>query len=161
MSKQVGNTLPDDVFDRLSGHDLAAVADRVVIVCSVDDRGFAHPALLSCFEVVAVNRRTVRLAMYSDSRTTRHARREGRLTLILVDAGAAYYIKGVVRQLSDSMRATPYNAKLDFQVTEVLADAPNPDLEPGAYISSGITYVNPRRAEELERARQVLAELCE
>ena len=42
------------------------------------------------------------------------------------------------------MRATPYNAKLDFQVAEVLADAPNPDLEPGAYISGGITYVNPR-----------------
>jgi hypothetical protein len=161
MSKSVGDSLPDDLFERLSGRDLSSVADRVVVVCSVDDGGFSHPALLSCFEVVAVDRRTIRLAMYSDSRTTRNARREGRLTLIVVDSGTAYYVKGSVRQLTDAMRVTPFNAKLDLQVTEVLADAPNPDLEPGAYISSGITYVNPRRAEEMERARQVLAELRE
>jgi hypothetical protein len=161
MSKSVGDALPEDLFERLSGRDLQTVADRVVVVCSVDDRGFPHPALLSCFEVVAIDRRTIRLAMYSNSRTTRNACREGRLTMVLVDDGAAYYVKGSVCQLTDSMRATPYNAKLDFRVTEVLADAPNPDLEPGARITSGITCVNPRRAEEMERARQVLAELRE
>jgi hypothetical protein len=161
MSRHVGDALPDDLFERLNGTNLTAVADHAIVVCSVDERGFAHPALLSYFEVVALDRRTLRLAMYSDSRSTRNARRDGRLTLVLVDAGAAYYIKGVVRQVDDSMRVTPYNAKLDFQVMEVLADAPNPDLEPGAFISSGIRYVNPRRAEEMERARQVLAELRE
>jgi Pyridoxamine 5'-phosphate oxidase len=159
MSKAVGDALPDDLFARLSGGDLPAVADRAVIVCSVDDRGFPHPALLSYFEVLAIDPRTIRLAMYSDSRTTRNARREGRLTLVFVDAGAAYYVKGTVKELSGSMRATPYNAKLDFRVAEVLADAPNPDLEPGAYISGGITYVNPGRDQELERARGVLSEL--
>jgi hypothetical protein len=159
MSIHVGDALPDDLFERLSGGDLPAVANRVVIVCSVDDRGFAHPALLSYFEVLAIDPRTLRLAMYADSRTTRNARREGRLTLVVVDAGVAYYVKGTVKELSGSMRAAPYNAKLDFRVAEVLADAPNPDLEPGAYISGGITYVNPRRDEELERARRVLSEL--
>jgi hypothetical protein len=161
MSKQVGDALPDDLFGRVSGRDLPAVADRAILVCTVDDGGFPHPALLSYFEVVAIDRGTIRLAMYSDSRTTGNARREGRLTLVLVDAGAAYYVKGTVRQLSGSMRTTPYNAKLDLQVTEVLADEPNPDLEPGAFISSGITYVNPRRDQELERARKLLAELRE
>ena len=161
MSKHVGDALPDDLFERLNGRDLPTVADQVIVVCSVDDRGFPHPALLSYFEVVAIDHRTIRLAMYSDSRTTRHARREGRLTLLLVDAGVAYYVKGTVQEVGHSMRTTPYNAKLDFLVAEVLADEPHPTLEPGAYISSGITYVNPRRAEELERAQRVLAELLE
>ena len=161
ISKHVGDALPDDLFERLNGRDLQAVADRAIVVCSVDEHGFPHPALLSYFEVVATDRRTIRLAMYSSSRTLRNARREGRLTLVLVDAGVAYYVKGAVQELSRSMRATPYNTKLGLEIAEVLSDEPNPELEPDACISSGITYVNPRRAEELERARQVLAELSE
>ena len=161
MSKHVGRALPDDLLERLSARDLAALADRVIVVCSVDDRGFPHPALLSYFEVLATDSRTIRLAMYATSRTVANVRRDGRLTLILVDARVAYYVKGTARVLADAMRATPYNAKLDLQIEEVLADEANPELEPGAYIASGITYVNPRRAEELERAQQVLSEIHE
>jgi len=32
-------------------------------------------------------------------------------------------------------------------------------VEPGAHIASGIRYVNPQRAAELERAERVIAEL--
>jgi len=159
MSTHVGDALPDDLFAALGGGDLAACADRVVVVSTVDEGGFAHPALLSYFEVVALDRRTIRLATYADSRTTRHAVREGRVTLIVVDADLVYYVKGAVRQLAASMRATPYNAKLDVQVQHVLRDAPDPVREPGAHIASGIRYVNPQRAAELARAEQVIAEL--
>ena len=155
----MGDTLPDDLFDALSGRALAAVADRVVVVCTVDERGCPHPALLSYFEVVALDRRTIRLATYAESRTTRNARRDGKLALILVDAELVYYIKGTVRQLEATMQSTPYNAKLDLQVLEVLRDAPDPVREPGAHISTGIRYVNPQRAAELERAERVIAEL--
>lgn len=161
MSKPVGERLPDDLLARLSGHDLPAVVDRVVVVCSVDELGFPHAALLSYFEVVALDDRTIRLATYSSSRTTRNARREGRLTLIFVDSDFVYYVKGAVQELTGSMRSTPYNAKLNFQVSEVLRDEPDPAVEPGAYISTGIRYVNPSRAAELERAKLVLGELRE
>jgi len=159
MSTHVGDALPDDLFDALSGRDLAAVADRVVVVSTVDDRGFPHPALLSYFEVVAIDRRRIRLATYAESRTTRHATRDGKVTLVFVDAEFVYYVKGAVRQLAASMRATPYNAKLDMQVTDVLRDAPDPVREPGAHIASGIRYVNPQRSAELARAEHVIAEL--
>jgi hypothetical protein len=161
MSTRIGNELPDDLFDALNGRDLAAVADRVVVVSTTDERGFPHPALLSYFEVMATDRRTIRLATYAESRTTRHATRDGRVTLIFIDAEFVYYVKGAVRQLAASMRATPSNAKLDVQVHEVLRDAPDPVREPGAYIASGIRYVNPQRTAELERARLVIAELRE
>jgi len=161
MSKSVGDALPGTLFERLTGGNLEAVADRVIVVCTSDDGGFPHPALLSYFEVVAVDRRTLRLAMYADSRSTRNATREGRLTLILVDAEFVYYVKGVVQELSHSMRSTPYNAKLNLRVSEVLQDEPDPAHEPGAYIAAGIRYVNPGRSAELDRARRVLAELRE
>ena len=161
MSKNLGGELPDDVLRRLNGEALATVADRVIVVCSVDDRGFPHAALLSYFEVLAIDSRTIRLALYAESRTTRNARREGRLTLLLIDSEFVCYVKGSVEELAASMRVTPYNARLTLRVTEVLADAPDPAFEPGAYIASGIRYVNPGRAQELERARLVLAELRE
>jgi hypothetical protein len=161
MSRSLGNVLPDSVTTRLSGRDLQSVADQVVIVCTVDDDGFPHVALLSYFEVLATDRRTVRIATYRDSRTTRHARKTGKATLVLVDARVAYYVKAAVEELSPSMRATPYNAKLQLRIVDVLADEANPELEPGAYIASGLTYVNPQRAQEFDRARLVLAELQE
>jgi len=159
MSTLVGDRLPDDLFDALSGRDLASVGDRVVVVSTVDERGYPHAALLSYFEVVALDRRTIRLAMYAESRTTGNARREGKTTLVFVDTGFVYYVKGAVRQLDSAMRVTPYNAKLDLQVLEVLRDAPDPVREPGAHIASGIRYFNPGRAAELERAERVIAEL--
>jgi hypothetical protein len=161
MSTRVGDQLPDDLFEALSGRNLAAAGDRVVVVTTTDERGCPHPALLSYFEVVALDRRTIRVATYAESRTTRNAARDGKMTLIFVDAEFVYYVKGAVRQLSASMRATPYNAKLDVQVQEVLRDAPDPVREPGAHIASGIRYVNPQRTAELERASLVVAELRE
>jgi hypothetical protein len=161
MSKSLGHVLPDAVATRLSGRDLHSVADQVVIVCTVDDEGFPHVALLSYFEVLATDRGTMRMATYGDSRTTRYARRTGRATLVLVDAQVAYYIKATVEEMAPSMRAAPYNAKLQLRIVDVLADEANPELEPGAYIASGLTYVNPQRARELDRARLLLAELRE
>lgn len=159
MSTHVGDAIPDDLFEALGGRALASVADRVVVVSTVDDRGVPHPALLSYFEVVAADRRTIRLATYAESRTTRNARRDGKLTLIFVEAEFVYYVKGAVRQLAESMDAASYNAKLELEVLEVLRDAPDPLREPGAHIASGIRYVNPQRAAELERAERVIAEL--
>ena len=161
MSRTFGDALPDSLFERLSGRDLQAVSDRVIVVCTVDDRGYPHPALLSYLETIAVDRRTIRLAMYSSSRSTQNARRDGRLTLILVDDRVAYYIKGIVEELTRSMSVAPHNAKLQFHIAEVLADEANPQLEPGAYIASGLTYINPRRAAALEQAHQLLAALSE
>jgi hypothetical protein len=161
MSRPVGDALPNSLFERLSGRDLEAISDRVIVVCTVDDRGYPHPALLSYLETIAVDRRTIRLAMYSSSRSTQYARREGRLTLILVDDRVAYYVKGTVQELARSMAVAPHNTKLQLHVAEVLADEADPELEPGAYIASGLTYVNPRRAGALEQARQLLAALAE
>ncbi len=161
MSKDLGSELPDDLRRRLDGEELDALADRVIVVCSVDDRGFPHAALLSYFEVLALDSRTIRLAMYAESRTTRHARRAGRLTLLFVDTEFVYYIKGSLEGFIPSMRVAPHNASLTLRVTNVLADAPDPAFEPGAYIASGIRYVNPGRGQELDRARLVLGELRE
>jgi hypothetical protein len=81
-------------------------------------------------------------------------------TLIVVDAGLVCYVSGEIAELSAAMRTATYNAKLNFTVRDVVFDEPPPDLEPGAHVTSGITY-RPRTGQALATAQAVLAELRE
>src|SRR5207249_752348 len=76
-----------------------------------------------------------------------------------IDERVAYYVKARATELAGAMASTDWNAAFDCTVEQVLADEVNEELEPGAYVASGVTYVNPQRDKELERARAVLAEL--
>ncbi len=159
MSTLIGAELPEALYAKLTGEALETVADRVILVLTVDEQGWAHPAMLSCFEVVALDRHTLRLATYRDSRTTANMRRNGKVTLLFVEDGAAYYVKGTATELAAKMAVTPENAKLNVRIEAVLVDRPDPRYEPEAEIVSGIVYRDPHRLAQLEKARRVLAEL--
>ncbi len=156
MSKPVGNQLPEDLYRRLSGDDLEACADKAIPICTVDSRGWPHPAMLSYFEVVAKDRRNLRLATSKDSTTAKNMRRNGKLTVLVVDERVAYYIKGTVQELAPQMSCSPESAKLNLRVEEVLADAANEEYEAGVYLTSGITYKRPAAPSQ---AREILKEL--
>ncbi|PWT83780.1 MAG: hypothetical protein C5B44_00065 [Acidobacteria bacterium] len=159
MSKSLGDHLNDDLCRRLSGENLQPSADKVVLLATVDDRGRPHPAMLSYFEVVARDCCNIRMATYKSSRTTENIRRNGKATISVIDERVAYYIKGSVRELKREMRCAPQNSKLNLRVEAVLADAANEEFEPGAYVSSGVTYHSPIRNEQLMKAREIINEL--
>ena len=161
MSRAVGSELPPDLLARLSGRDLESLASKVIQIFTVDAAGWPHPALLSYFEVVAKDPARIRLATYATSTTSGNMRRSGRVTLVVIDERVAYYVKATAAELAPAMRATDWNAAFECRVQQVLADEVNEEYEPGAYVASGVTYYNPQRAVELERARAVLAELLE
>ena len=156
MSKFVGNTLPDDLYQRLAGRNLQACAEKAILICTVDVKGWSHPAILSYFEVVAKDGNNVRLASYKDSSTTNNMRRNGKLTILILDERIAYYIKGTVEELAREMSCSPHNSKLNLRVEQVFTDEANEEFEPGVYIKTGVTYERP--AEQL-LAREMLKEL--
>ncbi len=135
-------------------------ANQGIVVCTVDAEGWPHPAMLSYFEVAARDPATLRLAVYTNSRTCANLRTRGTATLVLVDAGLVCYVRGTATELVPAMRTAPYNAKLDLRIDQVVLDAPPPDLEPGVVVTSGITH-SPRTPESLARAQAILAELLE
>lgn len=161
MSRSLGSELPPDLLDRLSGRDLEGVAEKVIQIVTIDGKGWPHAALLSYFEVIAKDARCIRTATYATSTTTANLRRTGKVTLAIIDRRVAYYVKATATELRASMIATDWNAAMDCRVEHVSIDEPDEVLEPGAYVSSGITYVNPNRAAEMARARLVLQELLE
>jgi len=161
MSRFVGNELPDDLYERLRGNDLEGCAEKVILISTLEGEGWRHHGVLSYFEVVALDRRNIRLATYKDSSTTNNMRRNGRATLSIIDERVAYYIKGSVVELKGEMACTPHNAKLNMRVEQVLKDEVNEEYEAGAYVAGGVSYHNPNRAAEMLKAREVLAELLE
>jgi Pyridoxamine 5'-phosphate oxidase len=150
--------LTDDLHRRLSGAEVDAHAAKALLLCTSDAEGWPHPAMLSYFEVAAVDLENIRLAVYKDSRTSANMRERGKATLIVVDVNLVYYVRCSVTPVAAVMSSVPFNAMMNLRVEHVKFDAPPPDLEPDAFVTSGITY-HPRTGAALAQARAVLAEL--
>jgi hypothetical protein len=161
MSTDLGGDLPEVLLERLDGRQLGTYADRAILISTVDEGGWPHQAMLSHFELVARDRKNIRIAAYGNSTTTANMRRTGRATLTFVDERMAFYVKVTVEGLAPEMRTAPFNAKLNCRVERVLADEANEEHEPGAYVASGIRFQSPSRLADLPRARALIEELLE
>ena len=150
--------LTDDLYRRLSGAEVDAHATLAIVMCTTDAEGWPHPAMLSYYEVAAIDRQTLRLAVYNDSRTCRNMRERSKATLILTDEHLACYVRGAVTDVMPAMASAPYNAMFVLRVDHVKFDTAPEDLEPGAFVTTGIRY-RPRTGAALEQARAVLREL--
>ena len=158
MSRIVGDRLPADLFRRLSGANASSNDEKAIVVCTVDAKGYPHPAILSYFEVIARDERNVRFAMYGNSSSVANIRRSGNVTILIIDHRLALYVKGLARELNPQMSCSAQNSKLNLTVNQVLADEADEEFEPGAYITSGITY---KRSANRAVAEELLRELLE
>jgi len=156
MSKAIGNKLPEDLYQRLSGNNLEAYAKTAILVSTVDTGGWPHPAILSYFEVIAKDHANVRLAIYRDSSTAVNIRRNGKLTMCIIDERIAYYVKGTVEEIAPQMSCMPFNAKLNLRVEQVLSDEANEEYEEGAYITTGIRYERPRHPDAAKLLKELV-----
>ncbi|MCH7714929.1 MAG: pyridoxamine 5'-phosphate oxidase family protein [Gemmatimonadetes bacterium] len=159
MTRLVGSELPPDLVRRFSAKTLERYAQNVVPIITEGEDGWPHPAMLSHFEIVARDAQNLRLAISADSRTTGNMRRTGRLTIVVVDAGIAYYLKGTVEELLPSMKLAPHNALLNFRVEQVLADHVDVEREGEPVITSGMTYRDPNLATKLACATSIFEEM--
>jgi hypothetical protein len=125
MTLPLGAALP---ASRLAQLGPAASPDRALVVplCTIDDEGFPHVALLGTWEVVALDQGTVRIALTAASRSAHHLRRDGRATLMLVDADGTHYVKVRAVETAAAMRQAPWNARFDGRVEQVLGDMADP-----------------------------------
>ena len=63
MARRRSEELTDDLYRRFDGSDIDSRADQAILICTVDSGGRPHPAMLSYFEVAAIDRHTLRLAV--------------------------------------------------------------------------------------------------
>jgi hypothetical protein len=135
MSQLLGKELTPALLERLGGSQVESHEGKIIPILTIDEAGWAHPALLSYYEVVAKNPTTLDMALWKSSSTANNLRRTGKITFMVSDQGTNYYLKGSVRELEYEMTgAAPVSR---FRVTlEQLIE----DQEPNAEITTGLTY---------------------
>ena len=140
MSVDLGNRLPDDLYSQLSEVEPSELGGKAIPICTVDEDGYAHPALLSYGEVGARDRSTIRVITFEGTKTTSNLRKNGKLTLLFIDETMTYYVKGTAREVpAQRAGGGPGHAYMDIAVTHVLSDAPGAGEE-GARITSGVMF---------------------
>ena len=159
MSVRLEPKLPYDLFNLMNGEHLDEHLNKVVLLITVDEGGWPYAAILSYLEVIALDRSTLRIAPWNNSTTTANLRRNGKVTLLVVEEGMAYYIQGTATELLREMEGFPGMAKVNVQIEFILQDNAL-DYEGSARITTGIRFENPQMdAGYIERGRRVLAAL--
>jgi hypothetical protein len=131
--------LPSPLLQPLSG-DAGARAGEAIVVSTTDERGRPHFALLSHREVVALDHHRIRLATYDDSRTSENMRRRRFVSLLLIEAGSAWFVKCAVREIARPLPGHEGLCAFEATVEHVKRDVISPTQEQDAEITSPITY---------------------
>jgi hypothetical protein len=135
MSQLIGKELTPALLQRLSGSEVESHEGKIIPIFTIDEAGWAHPALLSYYEVVAKNPSTLDMALWKDSSTAKNLRKNAKLTLVISDRGINYYLKGSVRELQYEMSGAAPVSRFQISLDQVIEDQ-----EPNAEITTGLTY---------------------
>lgn len=154
MSRSLGPGLPPGLLTRFSQTDLPSVLGRGLPFLTLAADGTLHPMLCSYLEWLAVDARTLRLAIAARSRSARNLEERAVGTLLLVEPGQTVYIK--CRTTGSPLRRNEL-ARFTLTVEDVLEDTPTED-EGIVRVTGGITYAPPPSLEA-EWVKTVLAAL--
>jgi len=150
MSKALGNELPDELLEDLSGRDLPSKWSRTIPLVTIDGSGFPHFAILSYGEILAPSARELRIGLYPGSTTTRNIQARPQISLLIVLGDSVYYLKGKAQE-----KRAENVVRFDVAIDQVLVDN-----EPGARITSGIGFeMSQGKQWWLETAEKTLAAL--
>ena len=150
MSQVLGRELTEELFNRLKGEEVTSKMGKAIVLVTVDDKGWAHPAMLSYYEVVAKDRSRIDLAIGKTSTTAKNLRRTGKITLLITDSGMNHYLKGNARETRESMAGLSFMSLFRVEIEQLLEDQ-----EPDAVITSGITFNRPQKKEVIEIVEKI------
>ena len=157
MSVRLEPFLSDRLFHLLGGEHLDENLSKIILLITVDEKGWPYVAILSYLETIAPDRRNIRIAPWNISTTSANMRRNGKATLVVVDQEMAYYIQGTARELVRDLEDFPGTAKVNVRIECILEDKAL-DYEGSARITTGIRFENPQMdSAYIERGKQVLA----
>jgi len=156
MSQLLGNQLTDALLTRLNGVAVGIHEGKIIPIFTTDESGWAHPALLSYYEIVAKDRATLDMALWKDSTTAKNLRRAGKVTLMLSDLAVNYYLKGHVKEMEYELAGAPQVSRFRVTLEQIIEDQ-----EPNAEITTGLTYRRMNKRDSNDFAVKVLRILRE
>ena len=158
MSRSLGSALPPHLYTLLGRERTAWHEGKAIPIVTTDPQGRPHPALLSYDEVAATDPQTIRLAIGSQSQTAKNLGQRQAVTVLVLDSGLAYYLKGSARELKPGLAHSPGSALFAVRLEEVLEDQAREDTEAGIRLTGGVTFQGPEGMDP-EKRRQAFLEL--
>ncbi len=135
MSQIIGNELTRELIERLDGRKVETHEGKIIPIFTIDQLGWAHPAVLSYYEIVAKNPATLDMALWKGSSTANNLRLNGKVTFMISDKGVNYYLKGTAREIENEMTGAPPVSRFRVRIEQLIEDQ-----EPNAEITTGLTY---------------------
>lgn len=150
MSKLIGETLPPEVVGALDGTNLADKVGPAHLLLTGDADGTPRPCMLSAGEILAVDERTLRFALWPRTSTVANLDRGCGAVFCYVAPGTVLYVRGRTRPLPD--------ADGPLRCFELAIDSVESDEHAGMPVTSGISFAIERgdpAAVVAEWARQL------
>ena len=136
MARSVGNQIPDAIRPLFNGENLAAREGLTFLFLTTTADGWPHLALLSVGELLGVDGRRLRAALWPTSTATANLTRTGQVTIALVHDGVGYSLRCSARRGPDlELDREGQLAFFELEVQDALEDAVG-----YATLTSGLTY---------------------
>lgn len=146
--------LPKELYELLDGRNLITKQHEAMMLMTVTEEQWPHTAMISVGEIVALDPKHVRLAMWSGTTTTRNMIRSEKATLVLFYLGKAYYIKLLLRLLPVLPAAKHPRERFEAEIVSARADTAQ-----YADITSGVQVDLKEADDVLRRWHETLLEL--
>jgi hypothetical protein len=144
MAKLVGNELPGDALEALTQGTPDAKKGRVVQMITVNSKGWPDAGMLSYADIIARDRRTLRLATWGDGECANDMRSNSKIALLLIDYDMAYYIKGAASEIrgraADLTDVNQEGGESPLAFFEVEVKEIYEDRVPTARVVSGVRF---------------------
>jgi hypothetical protein len=162
MAKLIGKELPEDALRLLKPEATESKRHKAVQIITVNPAGWPDAGMLSYADVIARDKKTLRLATWEDGECARDLRANGKSMLLVIDRDMAYYIKGAAAELKGRSPVTDLNqeggeSSLAFFAIEV--GEVYEDRVPTAQVLSGVTFEGSEIEEKAHQ--QILKQLLE
>jgi hypothetical protein len=135
MAHSIGNRIPDVIRPLFAGDDLEAHGGLTYLFLTCADGGWPHLAMLSVGEVLAVDARELRVALWRGSTASVNLAQTGKATLALIHEGVSYGLRCSARQGPDLPIENGRLAYFELRIEDVLED-----VAPYAVLTSGVTF---------------------
>lgn len=154
MAQTQNPELSADLYDLLNGRELETKQHEAMMLMTVTEEEWPHTAMISVGEIVALDSKRVRLALWPGTTTARNVIRTEKATLVLVLAGQVHYIKLQLTRLPVLPAAKHPRERFEAEIAAVRSDT-----APYAEITTGIQIELKDGESVLRRWQETLAEL--
>ncbi|KRF53860.1 pyridoxamine 5'-phosphate oxidase family protein [Priestia megaterium] len=142
------------VYELLNGQDLMQKQHEAMMLLTVGEDGWPHTAMISVGEIIAINRKELRIGLWPNTSTTTNIIRTSKATLVLIYKGKAHYIQISLKRLEELPTARYPRERFSAKVV-----SSREDVAKYADITSGIKIELKNDKEVVERWHKTLKDI--